>query len=293
MKKLFFFASVLLLSAGVAHSQEAFKHLSVGLEAATTGVGLELALPIVSDHLVLAAGYNFGNVNVSTTNNQTLDLAEFSDNINKYVIDANIYLSNIPGESTRLDPMPSTTYVKGNGAVRLGTFKAVLEYYPARESNFHINAGVYIGSADILTMDVSCPDFWNAYSTNLATANKLASTYPEFKEAVGQIPELKASFNGRTYQIKDPGNINIGLKVASVRPYLGLGFGRSIPETHFAFQFDLGAIYTGKLAISSKNEVSGTSKINVSNNDFQKVIETVEKICVYPQLSFRLIYRIF
>lgn len=37
MKKLSALALVLLSGAGAANSQEAFKHLSIGLEAATTG----------------------------------------------------------------------------------------------------------------------------------------------------------------------------------------------------------------------------------------------------------------
>lgn len=292
MKKLFFFASVLLLSAGVAHSQEAFKHLSVGLEAATTGVGLELALPVVSDHLVFAAGYNFGNVK-ATAQPYTLNVSDFSNNINQYVEDANYYLSSIPGESSRLKPIPTMTTVDGNGTIRLGTFKAILEYYPSKKSNFHINAGLYIGNADVLTLDVNCPDLWNAYRENLSVATNMISKYPDYASYIGRIPELKAKFNGKTYQIKEPGNINLGLKVAKVRPYLGLGFGRSIPDTHFGFQFDLGVMYTGKWGISSTNEVGGDAENSINNDDIQKLIDLANKICIYPQLSFRLIYRIF
>lgn len=294
MKKLFFFASVLLLNAGISHSQEAFKHLSVGLEAATTGVGLELALPIVSDHLVFAAGYNFGNVSATTTQPKTANVSDFSNNINQYINNANVFLSDIPGENTRLTPMPASTSVNLSGAIRLGTFKAILEYYPAKKSNFHINAGVYIGNANVLALDINCPDYWNAYCDNLATANKMASTYPEFRKTVGQIPELKTNINGTTYQIKEPGNVNLGLKMAAVRPYLGLGFGRSIPNSHFGFQFDFGVIYTGRWAISSTNEVGGNTQSSISyNDDIQKLIDLANKICIYPQLSFRLIYRIF
>ena len=292
MKKLFFFASVLLLSAGVSHSQEAFKHLSIGLEAATTGAGIELALPIVSDHLVFTAGYNFGNVKATASSN-TLDISDLSHKINQYIEDANHYLSLIPGESNRLTPLPRTTNVDGKGAINLGTFKAVIEYYPAKKSNFHINAGVYIGNADVLTLDASCHDFWNAYSENRSIATEMMSTYPEFASYVGQIPELKTTINGRTLQIKEPGNINLGLKVAKVRPYLGLGFGRSIPDTHFGFQFDLGVIYTGKWVISSANEVGRSNENSINNDDIQKIIDLANKICIYPQLSFRLIYRIF
>lgn len=293
MKKLFVFAYALLLGSGVASSQEAFKHLSVGLEAATTGAGLELALPVVSDHLVFAAGYNFGNIALNTLSNTTLNLAELSNNVNKYINDANDYLSEIPGESARLTPIPASTNISGSGAIRLGTFKAILEYYPAKASNFHINAGVYIGNADIFSADARCSELWDIYNSDYSKSEKLAATYPEFKKALGKIPELKASINGRTFQIKEPGNINLGLQVSKVRPYLGLGFGRSIPDTHFGFQFDLGVIYTGKWTITSTNEVSGTSEVIIKNDDLQRIMELVDKICIYPQLSFRLIYRIF
>ena len=95
MKKLFALALVLLSGAGAANSQEAFKHLSIGLEAATTGIGLELALPIVTDHLVLAAGYNYGNASFNVKGNSTLNVAELSGRINQYIDNANNFLAVI------------------------------------------------------------------------------------------------------------------------------------------------------------------------------------------------------
>lgn len=293
MRKLFTLATAFLIGTGITNSQEAFKHLSIGVEAATTGIGLELALPIVSDHLVLAAGYNFGNFSANLKGNNTVNLNDFSGEINTYVNDANNFLSMIPEESERLVTMPASSKINGSGSVRISSFKAVLEYYPAKKSNFHINAGVFIGNADVISLDGNCPDYWNAYSTNVTISTKMASKYPEFAEHMGKIPEPKASINGTTYQIKEPGDINIALKAAKVRPYLGLGFGRSVPNSHLGFQFDLGAIYTGKIGISSTNEVGKSSTITNNNKALQTIADLAEKICVYPQLSFRLIYRIF
>lgn len=293
MKKPFVLALILMLNASAANSQEAFRHLSVGLDVATTGIGLELAMPVISDHLVLAAGYNFGNFNFNLNENTTLDMTDFSGNINQYVDKANQYLSQIPGESAKLTQLPNSTRIQGNGKVRLGTIKAILEYYPSKKSNFHINAGVYFGNNDIFSGDAKLTDYWNVYSADIATAKAMAEKHPEFKSQVGNIPELKATVSGRTFEIKDPGNINLGLEVAKVRPYLGIGFGRSIPQTHFGFQFDLGAIYTGKMHIISANEVGGTSSITINDKEVEKYMKMVEKICIYPQMSFRLIYRFF
>ena len=293
MKKTIFFAIALVLSAGTANSQEAFKHLSVGLDLATTGVGLELSLPVVTDHLVLKAGYNFGNFNLSLGNN-SLNFPELSDKVNQYVDKANNYLAQIPEESSRLTRMPSSVNVNADGKIKLGTGKMILEYYPSKKSSFHINVGVYVGNPDILSIDGSCPEFWNAYSANLTTAKRMAELHPEFKSKVGSIPDLKATINGRTLQLTEPGNVNLGLKSVVARPYFGLGFGRSVPKTRCGFQFDFGAIYMGKLSVTSANEVGGTSSVTIQDADVQKVLDTLGKIHVfYPQLSFRFICRLF
>lgn len=292
MKKTIFFAIALVLSVGTANSQEAFKHLSVGLGLTTTGVGLELSLPVVSDHLVLKAGYDFGNFSIPE-GSYSLSLPGLSENVNQYVAQANDILARIPEESSRLTQMPSSMKLDAGGKINLGTGKIVMEYYPSKKSGFHINAGVYIGNADLISIDGSCPEFWNVYSTNLSTVKRLIDAYPEFASKVSDLPELKATVNGRTFQLKEPGSVNLGLKAAVARPYLGLGFGRSIPKTRCGFQFDLGAIYMGKLSVTSANEVGGTSSVIIQDNDIQKVLDTVGKIRVYPQLSFRFIYRLF
>ena len=283
MKKLLVIVAVLSISAGVVNAQEAFKHLSVGLEVGTTGAGVELALPVVTDHLVLKAGYNFPNINAKTTTN--VSISNFSSDINEFVGAANDLLAEL-GESDRLVTLPNSTTVDVKGTVNFGAFKAMLEYYPSKNSGFHITAGLYAGSKDnLISAEFDCSEIWNIYQTDLAIVNKYAS---ELEEAeVGDIPDPKFSLNGKSYQLSS--TLNAGIKVAKLRPYLGIGFGRSIPETHFGFQFDLGVWYHGKPEISSANEI----KYDPSYAEFNADLSTLEKIVVYPQLSFRLIYRIF
>lgn len=293
MKKTVLFVFALVLSAGVANSQEAFKHLSMGLDLATTGIGLELSLPVLTDHLVLKAGYNYANLKFSTGSG-SMNFPELNETVNQYIDKANTFLAQIPEESSRLTRMPSSVNVNADGKIKLGTGKMILEYYPSKKSSFHINAGVYVGNPDILSIDGSCPEFWNAYSANLTTAKRMAELHPEFKSKVGSIPDLKATINGRTLQLTEPGNVNLGLKSVVARPYFGLGFGRSVPKTRCGFQFDFGAIYMGKLSVTSANEVGGTSSVTIQNADVQKVLDTLGKIHVfYPQLSFRFICRLF
>ena len=59
MKKLFTLALAALMACGAAQAQKAFRQVGVSLEAGTTGVGANLSLPVVSNHLILTVGYNF------------------------------------------------------------------------------------------------------------------------------------------------------------------------------------------------------------------------------------------
>lgn len=291
MKKHLFLISSFLIIAQSVNAQESFKHLSLGLDVATTGIGLEIAVPVVTDHLVFAAGYNFANCSLNSTGN-VIEMSDISNHVNQYVNKANNYLAMIPGETRQLTRLPSSTDMDVNAKLRMETFKAIFEYYPAKKSSFHINAGIYIGGRNLINADTFLPEYWNIYNTDMAIARQVASEDPEYSSAVGQIPALKATVNNRTFEIKD-GTLNLGLDVATVRPYFGVGFGRSFPKTHFGFQFDFGAIYTGKFKMVSANEVGGTSGIVITDDDVQEVIDTIEKICIYPQMSFRLIYKIF
>lgn len=293
MRKFFAMLSASLLLAGSAQAQEAFKHLSAGLDLATTGIGLELALPIVTDHLVITAGYNYANYSASIRPEKGLQMTSFSDQVNQYVDKANDCLARIPGESARLIKLSDVLKVEGDGALRFGTAKAVLEYYPSAKSGFHINAGVYVGRPDFLQADFGLADYWDVYSIDVAVAKEMELKYPEISDYLGEIPELKATIRGRTFQITEPGDVNLGLKAVKVRPYFGLGFGRSIPRTRCGFQFDLGAIYWGRLSITSANEVGGSSEITISNDTVDEILDTVDKIRVYPQMSFRFICRLF
>ena len=108
------------------------------------------------------------------------------------------------------------------------------------------------------------------------------------------------SFNmfDSTYKIREEDGravFDADFKVAKVRPYLGLGFGRSMPNKHLGFQFDLGLWYHGKVSLSSANQV----EFNPDAPDLTPKMPGLEKdkvekmLMFYPHVAFRLIYKIF
>ena len=48
----------LLAAPFIGRAQQAFENLSLGIELGTVGVGVELAVPVVTGHVVVKAGFN-------------------------------------------------------------------------------------------------------------------------------------------------------------------------------------------------------------------------------------------
>ena len=84
------------------------------------------------------------------------------------------------------------------------------------------------------------------------------------------------------------GSVNAYLKVNSIRPYFGLGVGRAVPKHRVGFRFELGAMYIGKPDVDSPN-IDGT----LNSEDLDGFNKTLSKCRFYPQLSFKLTYRLF
>ena len=267
MKRLVIFAVAVLFSASALNAQEAFKHLSLGLEAGTAGAGLELALPVVSNHVVVKLGYNMlpGIPANFSTSFPTSSLNSAITNANTSIATVNTQLAlqekSVPSIS---GGFPASARADAQAKIGFGSAKALIEYYPSAKSGFHIVAGLYLGGGDgLVCADVySDKAFWSSYKSVIGDLSSIRSKLVEIKpdltdqfkneadNAIARIDEVlsnssELSLNGHTYKISEEdgrGHADLNLNVAAVRPYFGLGFGRSIPDSHFGFQFDLGVV---------------------------------------------------
>ena len=86
------------------------------------------------------------------------------------------------------------------------------------------------------------------------------------------------------------GDVRGGLKVKGFRPYLGLGWGRSIPKRLLSFNFELGVQFEGKPEVYSETGDLKEITENEAANDFQDIIKHLK---LYPNLTFRLSGKIF
>lgn len=293
MKKLI---SAILLASGVcfaASAQQAFKSLSIGIEAGTTGIGVELAIPLVTDHLVLTGGLTAPSLSYPLSYSMDMSAA------NEAIADANRQLAEA-GVPDRLSTRFSDARIEANPVLNLSSAKLMIEYYPFKKSSFHFTAGAFMGMGDkFLSSDIYTDEgTWNSYKQLEGEVQAIKDQYGEIAE-VGdvELPSLRFSAFGETYELQEKSGkfgMEAELAIAKIRPYFGLGFGRSMPKGHLGFQLDLGVWYHGSPAIESGQKVA----FDPEAADLTAGIPLLEKYSLgqailYPSLSLRLIYKIF
>lgn len=302
-------SSVFSLSArGRSVNMGAFNNLSVGVEAGTTGTGISLYMPVIDNHLVVSVGYNFpafsakSNVDIETgkVNNSISEHNSTIDQLNAYTSQY-----GIPFSLNKLSQIDGN--VKLDNKLNLVNAKIMLEYYPSTKHTFHITAGVFIGKDNFIDVEGhSSASDWNTYKSLLAGIDAANATIDLVNETSGQHllnkidkdqSELTFSVDDKNYIVKDfdgdgTGDVNGSLLIQKVKPYLGIGFGRSLPNKRVGFQFEIGAWYHGTPELRIDNPVSKNGGI-YSDNSLGDLMKEVKKANIYPQITFRLVGRLF
>lgn len=315
MKKLFTLALAALMACGAAQAQKAFRQVGVSLEAGTTGVGANLSLPVVSNHLILTVGYNFPSFTISQ------DFSLNSAPITSYVNEANQTISYYNGiiaqypeqasqhNMSALTPIDNVSEINTtvDATVNFGNFKALLEFYPTKKSAFHITAGVFYGSDAWLDIAAKVDQAaWGTY-TKAVEQNKLIPNLSKDQFAPnmpnrdihpidGLESAAKFNINDKTFVLSPDsgGKLDAKLKIQKLKPYLGIGFGSSVPtKKRMGFQMELGAYYQGKPELVSDQEMPFFDSNAYGNTSIDDLVDLICKLQWYPQLTFRWTGRIF
>lgn len=241
-----------------------FNHLSAGISLGTTGVGIEVAAPL-NNMFHLRAGYSF-MPKFKVKVNKTFDNPS-EDFLRKE--DGSGYYDNVDIEA------------KPN----IGDLKLLLDYYPQKNRAFHFTVGAYIGSSKVAS----------AVTTNHFINQKYWGNSG---------PELGNSSNTYTVVSEPDGSVKADVKVNSFKPYVGLGFGRAVPNKNLSVCVDLGVQFWGKPSLWTKiDDNIGTEYRKVEKSkilskqsyceDIVDALDKAEKFIVYPVLTVRLNGRIF
>lgn len=140
----------------------------------------------------------------------------------------------------------------------------IFNVYPIPKCNFFIAAGAYFGGDKLI---------------------KIKGHSDELQKYASEIDGVVIG----DYKLPcdNEGNVSGGIKVNSFRPYLGIGFGRVVPGKLLSFNTELGVQIHGKPKLYTDY---GTLDLmdEVDDNTFNKIME---KVTIYPTLTFRLNFR--
>lgn len=156
--------------------------------------------------------------------------------------------------------------------VTLPNFKVLIDYYPMKNGIFCLTGGLYFGN-------------------NKASTNGLIRNYQELSEQLGTNPDLR--YEDIVITPNNDGSFFGELGMGNgVKPYIGIGLGRTIPHNRVGFKFELGMVNQGKYRLSSPN-------MNEAGNDWlngfidEMDLPVSESILNWwPMLNLSLTYRI-
>lgn len=313
MKK-FLISAVIAASAMIsANAQEAFKALGASAEIGTTGLGINLSMPVVTDHLYLSLGVNWPYISYST---DLKVMAELNNDINKLNKNIDLLKLEYPNihevqDLRKLDNSKFNDEISfdASAKLRMANVKVMLEYYPSANYSFHVTGGLFIGSGDLLAINGRVDDDdWDLYMQAVELneqIKEIENAYPEQVHDVS-IPDIETSVcynvDGQTVFL-DAGynSANAKLAINKVKPYLGIGFGRAIPKKHrFGYQVEIGCWFHGKPRLDGANVLSEEDSeiFNMyhhvgSKESLDNTAKLIKKVSIYPQITFRLTGRIF
>lgn len=314
MKKILLAAAVASAIITNANAQEAFKALGASIELGTTGVGVNLTTPVVTNHLFLSLGLNLPNYTYNGDFKVNTDLNKNINQLNNGIdqLKQNPATGSLP-EVQALNKLDNSGFndqvtLDASGKFKLTNFKIMLEYYPSASSSFHITAGAFIGAGDLLEINGSADNrSWTLFQDGRKLNDQmiaLEKKYPNVpKHSIDNFDyTLSYNIDGQTVFVDANKNAaNAKIAINSFKPYVGIGFGRAIPMKHrLGFQFEIGCWFHGKPKLEGANVLDEDESAvynmmyNVdSDKDIDDIAKTVKKISVYPQITFRLTGRIF
>lgn len=90
------------------------------------------------------------------------------------------------------------------------------------------------------------------------------------------------------FSTEDSGSLDIDFNWSKISPYLGLGFGRAVPNKRWGFAFDGGTFFSSSPEIT----LNATGIIEQTKDQESLLNESFESFKFIPYLSFRLSYSI-
>lgn len=240
-----------------------FNHVAVNVGYSTEGFGLGVAAPI-NNYVELEAG-----VNVMPSLKISGDLTVDGGTVN---------VSN--GGNTATITVPDTK-VNIKGDFSRTTFNIKANVYPfGGNSKFFVSGGLSFGGKKLAKVTGSCSELQNF----------VENKYPQYKNEI--MDALGANLGGYSIKLDDLYNVEGDVRCNNVRPYLGLGFGRTVPKNRIGVRFEMGCQFMGSLKVyqnGQRLDMEKALKDADADDDMSKIVENWS---IYPVIKLSIVGRI-
>lgn len=277
MRKIFLalaLAAMTAAQAQIADDENSFNHLSASVGVGTTGISLELGT-VINSHLGLRAGVDF-MPSFTVKENYEFQRPAVLENIPPSLLKERY---KFPDGNIDIDAKANPSMVNG---------KILVDFFPSKNGQFHLTAGLYIGGSTMAAMKATDPVIasYELYQNDI----KAGLLKPEN-------PPIKVDFEGYALT-PNKGRVELDYNTWAVKPYIGIGVGRTVPRKRVGCKFEFGLLFWGKHEIvdyygnDGKGYTIKKDEKGISS-DFKDVIKTLDGIPVYPNLKFSIVGRIF
>ena len=311
MKNIFLTIALLCSALSVAEAQEkkAFEHLDLSITAGSTGIGFDLATHI-SERFRVRAGFsfipefdkkmNFGIEGRRKDENGNWVATKFDSMADKFAEFTSLEIND------NIDMLGNPDFYNGN---------LLIDFFPIKNSNFHITAGFYYGKSQIANACNTIEDMPSLLGVTMYNNfyNKIENGEPIYGEDIYLDPELEDKFlrngrlgihigdrvgSGEPYMMEPDENSTVKAKifVDSFKPYLGFGYGGRLTKKAEAItiSFDSGIMFWGGTPQVVTHDGTDLAK-DVENiggkvGDYVRIIKALK---AYPVVNLRISFRLF
>ena len=244
-----------------------FNHLSVGIHTGISGSGIDVAMP-VHRLMTVRAGYSglhFGDIKFKAINTAQ----ELSQT------------ALVEDDAVRRAQMADKIEL----AVKPNFWNMFLlaEIHPFKNESFHFTAGLYFGSKNFL-------HFRNTNDGALGFLYDANNKVDDYNRAFNtHFSPVGLKFGDYVFTADENGNIDVMMKTNPVKPYLGIGFGKHIAQSHrLSFACELGLIFWGtpKFVLNNGKEIKASGKE-------AGITQVFSWLKAWPSLQVKLAYKIF
>ena len=311
MKKIILSIAVLCSAFLSSNAQKvsAFEHLDLGITAGTTGIGFDLATPI-NEQFRVRAGFsfvpeinvkmNFGIEGRKQDENGNWVTTKFDSMADKFADFTSLEIND------NIDMLGNPDFYNGN---------LLVDFFPIKNSNFHITAGFYYGQSKIAHACNTIEDMPSLLGVTMYNNfyDKIVAGEPIIGDDVYLSPEIEDKFlqsgrlgihigdkvdTGEPYMMEPDENstVRAEILVNSFKPYLGVGYGGKLTNKNdgIRISFDAGVMFWGgtpKIVTHDGTDLAkDVENIGGKVGDYVSFVKTLQ---VYPVLNLKISFRLF